>query len=155
PDAIVNICRSGGYYREGGFTLKAIAMLQKISKLDRTNIETAMKLANLSSQQGLLVEARQQYLQVADAYARAGQTRKALEAYQKIADLDPANTAVRMKLGEIYSRERMIEQAHDSFVMAGAEFMRKGDSEQALNANIKAIVINPDSRQGNTAVVTI
>jgi tetratricopeptide (TPR) repeat protein len=154
-DAISNFSRIADSYREGGFTLKAIAMLKKISKLDPTNIETAMKLANLYSQQGLLVEARQQYLHVADAYARAGQTRKALEAYQKIADLDPSNTSVRMKLGEIYSREGMTEQAHEAFIMAGAEFLRKGDSEQALNANLKAIVINADSRQALTAIATI
>ncbi|HSB08563.1 MAG TPA: tetratricopeptide repeat protein [Blastocatellia bacterium] len=154
-DAIANFSRIADSYREGGFTLKAIAMLKKISKLDPTNIDTSMKLANLYSQQGLLVEARQQYLQVADAYARAGQTRKALEAYQKIADLDPSNTSVRMKLGEIYSRESMTEQAHEAFIMAGNEFLRKGDSEQALNANLKAIVINPDSRQALTAIATI
>jgi tetratricopeptide (TPR) repeat protein len=154
-DAINNFSRIAESYRESGFTLKAIAMLKKISKLDPTNVETAMKLANLYSQQGLLVEARQQYLQVADAYARAGQTRKALDAYQKIADLDPANTSVRMKLGEIYSREGMTEQAHESFIMAGAEFLRKGDTEQALNANLRAISINPESRQGLTAIATI
>ncbi|HWP44979.1 MAG TPA: tetratricopeptide repeat protein [Blastocatellia bacterium] len=154
-EAISNFSRIAESYRESGFTLKAIAMLKKISKLDPTNIETAMKLANLYSQQGLLVEARQQYLQVADAYARAGQTRKALEAYQKIADLDPSNTAVRMKLGEIYSREGMLEQAHDAFIMAGAEFLRKGDTEQALSANLKAIAINSESRQGLTAIASI
>ncbi len=154
-DAIINFSRIAESYRESGFTLKAIAMLKKISKLDPTNVETAMKLANLYSQQGLLVEARQQYLQVADAYARAGQTRKALEAYQRIADLDPSNTSVRMKLGEIYSRENMPEQSHEAFIMAGAEFLRKGDAEQALNANLKAIGINPESRQGLTAIATI
>ncbi|HXG67663.1 MAG TPA: tetratricopeptide repeat protein, partial [Blastocatellia bacterium] len=154
-DAIANFSRIAESYREGGFTLKAIAMLKKISKLDPTNVETAMKLANLYSQQGLLVEARQQYLQVADSYARAGQTRKALDAYQKIADLDPANTSVRMKLGEIYSREGMMEQAHDSFLTAGIEFLRKGDTEQALNANLKAISISPDSCQALSAIATI
>ena len=154
-DAIANFSRIADSYRESGFTLKAIAMLKKISKLDPTNIETAMKLANLYSQQGLLVEARQQYLQVADAYARAGQTRKALEAYQKIADLDPANTSVRMKLGDIYAREGMVEQAHEALIMAGAEFLRKGDTEQALNANLKAIAVNPESRQALTAIASI
>jgi tetratricopeptide (TPR) repeat protein len=154
-DAIINFSRIADSYREGGFTLKAIAMLKKISKLDPTNVETSMKLANLYSQQGLLVEARQQYLQVADAYARQGQTRKALDAYQKIADLDPSNTSVRMKLGEIYSRESMSDQAHESFILAGVEFLRKGDTEQALNANLKAIAINPDSRQALTAIATI
>src|SRR5437868_7244145 len=154
-DAITNFSRIADSYREGGFTLKAIAMLKKISKLDPTNIETAMKLANLYSQQGLLVEARQQYLQVADAYARKGETRKALEAYQKIADLDPSNTSVRMKLGEIYSREGFTEQAHESFIMARSEFLRKGDPEQALNANLKAISTKSDSMQALTAIATI
>jgi tetratricopeptide (TPR) repeat protein len=154
-DAIFHFSRIAESYRESGFTLKAIAMYKKISKLDPTNVDTAMKLANLYSQQGLFVEARQQYLQVADSFAKIGQTRKALEAYQKIADLDPSNTAVRMKLGEIYSREGMTEQAHDAFIMAGAEFMRKGDLEQALTANLKAVSINPDSRQALTAIATI
>src|SRR5437764_780235 len=154
-DAISNFSRIADSYREGGFTLKAIAMLKKISKLDPTNVETAMKLANLYSQQGLLVEARQQYLQVADAHARKGETRKALEAYQKIADLDPANTSVRMKLGEIYLREGFTDQAHESFIMAGGEFLRKGDTEQALNANLKAISVKSDSMQALTAIATI
>ncbi|HEY6329018.1 MAG TPA: tetratricopeptide repeat protein, partial [Blastocatellia bacterium] len=155
PDAIQNFSRIADSYRDSGFTLKAIAMLKKISKLDPTNIETSMKLANLYSQQGLFVEARQQYLQVADAYARAGQTRKALEAYQKIADLDPSNTAVRIKLGEIYSREGMVEQAHEAFILAGAEFLRRGDTEQALAANLKALAIRPEGRQALTAIVSI
>src|SRR5262245_35723400 len=154
-DAIKNFSRIAESYREGGFTLKAIAMLKKISKLDPTNVDTAMKLANLYSQQGLLVEARQQYLQVADAFARNGQAHRALEAYQKIADLDPSNTSVRMKLGEIYVREGMKEQAHEAFVTAGAELLRKNDLEQALTANLKAIAINPDSRQALTALATI
>src|SRR2546423_10362627 len=154
-DAITNFSRIAASYREGGFTLKAIAMLKKISTLDPTNIETAMKLANLYSQQGLLVEARQQYLQVADAYARKGDTRKALEAYQKIADLDPANTSVRMKLVEIYLREGFTEQSHESLIMAGTEFLRKGDTEQALNATLKAISTNSDSMQALTAIATI
>ena len=154
-DAIRNFSRIADSYREGGFTLKAIAMLKKISKLDPTNVETAMKLANLYSQQGLLVEARQQYLQVADAFARNNQAHKALEAYQKIADLDPSNTSVRLKLGEIYSREGMPEQAHDAFLMAGTELLRKGDLDHALTANLKAIAINPDSRHALTAVASI
>ncbi|MEW6131422.1 MAG: tetratricopeptide repeat protein [Acidobacteriota bacterium] len=154
-DAIKNFSRIADSYREGGFTLKAIAMLKKISKLDPTSIDTSMKLANLYSQQGLLVEARQQYLQVADAFARSNQSHKALEAYQKIADLDPTNTSVRMKLGEIYSREGLMEQSHDAFVTAGNEFLRKGEFEQALTANLKAITANPESRQALTALSTI
>src|SRR4029450_11270994 len=78
-EAIVNFTKIAENYRENGFTLKAIAMFKKISKLDTQNVEISLKLAALYSQQGLLVEARQQYLQVADVHARNGKTQKALE----------------------------------------------------------------------------
>src|SRR5262249_41146085 len=88
-------------------------------------------------------------------FARSGQAHKALEAYQKIADLDPSNTSVRMKLGEIYLREGMKDQAHDAFVTAGTELLRKNELEQALTANLKAIAINPDSRHALTSLASI
>lgn len=151
-EAIVNFAKIAENYRENGFTLKAIAMFKKISKLDPQNVDISLKLATLYSQQGLLVEARQQYLQVADLHARSGKTQKALDVYQKIADLDPENTAVRLKLAETYLRENLRDQAHDAFVTAGSELIRKGKTEQGLNACLQALQIVPDSKQALTAV---
>lgn len=151
-EAIINFTKIAESYRENGFTLKAIAMFKKISKLNPQNVEISLKLAALYSQQGLLVEARQQYLQVADSYARSGKTQKALEVYQKIADLDPENTSVRIKLAETYLRENMREQAHDAYVAAGAELIRKGKVEVGLDACLQALAINPESKSALAAV---
>ena len=46
-----------------------------------------------------------------------------------------------MKLGDT-TLEKDGEQAHEALTMAGAEFLRKATTEQALNANLKAIAIN-------------
>lgn len=151
-EAIINFTKIAESYRENGFTLKAIAMFKKISKLNPQNVEISLKLASLYSQQGLLVEARQQYLQVADSYARSGKTQKALEVYQKIADLDPENTSVRIKLAETYLRENMRDQAHDAYVAAGAELIRKGKVEVGLDACLQALAINPESKSALSAV---
>lgn len=151
-EAIVNFQKIAESYRENGFTLKAIAMFKKISKLNPQNVDVSLKLASLYSQQGLLVEARQQYLVVADAYARSGKTQKALEVYQKIADLDPENTAVRIKLAETYMRENMREQAHDAYIAAGTELIRKNRVDQGLDACLQALAVNPESKTGLTAV---
>lgn len=151
-EAIINFTKIAESYRENGFTLKAIAMFKKISKLNPQNVEISLKLAALYSQQGLLVEARQQYLQVADSYARSGKTQKALEVYQKIADLDPENTSVRIKLAETYLRENMREQAHDAYVAAGTELIRKGKVEIGLDACLQALAINPESKSALSAV---
>ena len=151
-EAILNFSKIAESYRENGFTLKAIAMFKKISKLNPQNVDVSLKLAALYSQQGLLVEARQQYLQVADAYARGGKTQKALEVYQKIADLDPENTSVRIKLAETYMRENMRDQAHDAYIAAGVELIRKNRVDQGLDACLQALAINPESKPGLSAV---
>ncbi len=151
-EAIVNFTKIAESYRENGFTLKAIAMFKKISKLNPSNVDVSLKLAALYSQQGLLVEARQQYLQVADSYARGGKTQKALEVYQKIADLDPENTSVRIKLAETYLRENMRDQAHDAYVAAGTELIRKNRVDQGLDACLQALSITPESKIALTAV---
>ena len=151
-EAIVNFSKIAESYRENGFTLKAIAMFKKISKLNPQNVDVSLKLASLYSQQGLLVEARQQYLQVADSHARSGKTQKALEVYQKIADLDPENTAVRIKLAETYMRENMRDQAHDAYVAAGLELIRKNRVDQGLEACLQALAIDPESKSALTAV---
>ncbi len=145
-EAIQNFSRIAENYRENGFTLKAIAMYKKISKLEPSNFETSLKLADLYSKQGLIVDARQQYLIVADAYKRNGQTKKALEVLQKIADLDPENTAVRLKLAESYQVEGLNEQAHDAYVYAGQEFAKKGRAPDAISAFTKASLITPSSK---------
>jgi tetratricopeptide (TPR) repeat protein len=150
--AVVNFTMIAENYRENGFTLKAIAMFKKISKLNPQNVDISLKLASLYSQQGLLVEARQQYLLVADSHARTGKSEKALEVYQKIADLDPENTAVRLKLGETYLRENMREPAHDAFVAAGSELIKRGKHSEGLKACLQALEISPDSKDALTVV---
>lgn len=145
-EAIQNFSRIAESYRENGFTLKAIAMYKKISKLEPSNYETSLKLADLYAKQGLIVDARQQYLTVADAYKRNGQTKRALEVLQKIADLDPENTIVRLKLAESYQTEGLNEEAHDAYVYAGQEFFKKGRIPDSISALNKALGITPESK---------
>ena len=110
-EAIHSFLHIAEHYRLTGFYLKAIAMLKKISKLDPNNVDVSLKLASLYAQQKLIVDARHQYLNVAERYIREGQTRDALQIYQKIADLDPENTATHIKLAEALLRESEPEAA--------------------------------------------
>ncbi|MBL8151833.1 MAG: tetratricopeptide repeat protein, partial [Blastocatellia bacterium] len=152
-EAIMNFSRIAENYRENGFTLKAIAMYKKISKLEPSNYETSLKLADLYSKQGLIVDARQQYLLVADAYKKTGQTRQALEVLKKIADLDPENTSVRLKLAESYQVENMYDEAHEAYIAAGQEFLKKGKVSDAIQSYQRAVSINPDSKSAIKAMV--
>src|SRR6478736_5144372 len=75
-EAVTCFLRIAEHYREQEFRLKAIAMYRKIDKLKPRDPDTANKLGELYAAQGLIVDARAQFLIVADGYTRAGETRK-------------------------------------------------------------------------------
>src|SRR5213079_635991 len=126
--------RIGDHYREQDFALKAIAMFKKIDRLNPNDVEIANSLADLYAQQELVVEARAHYLVVANAHAKSGATQAGLEILSKIADLDPQNTDVRLKLAEGYLNEGMTLDAAAAFTQAGNNLNARGALDEALDA---------------------
>jgi tetratricopeptide (TPR) repeat protein len=145
-EAVSCFSRIAEYYREQEFRLKAIAMYKKIEKLKPRDPETATKLADLYGAQGLIVDARAQYLVVADAYTRAGKTKQTLNVLHKIADLDPHNTDVRLKLADGYVKEKMLVDAAKAFSEAANRLLDNGEFEKALGAYSKALELRPNDR---------
>ena len=151
-EAMDQFSRVADSYIESGFTREAIATLNKLIAVDSSNTEIATKLANLYAQAGLPSEARLHYLQIADALTRKGRTLDALSVYSKVVELDSSNTSTRIKLGELYLREGMNEQAYDAFVTAAEHLAGKGENRRALNAYNEALAIRPDSVEVLAAV---
>ncbi|GAC1399209.1 MAG: hypothetical protein NVSMB56_14160 [Pyrinomonadaceae bacterium] len=143
-EAVECFVRVASHYRQQGFSLKAIAMLKKISRLTPDSLELANNLAELYEQQGLIVEARTQYLLIADAHTRAKNTREALETMRRIADLDPQNTEIRLRLADSFHRENMFNEAAEAYADAGGRLLARKDADHALDAFIKAIGLKPD-----------
>ena len=139
--------RIAEHYRDQDFAFKAIAMFKKIDRLQPGNIEIATHLADLYAQQDLVIEARAHYLIVANAHAQAGATQDGLEVLRKIADLDPQNTEVRIKLAEGYLREGMSKEAAASFTEAGHNLLGRGSLDEALEVLGRALKIEPADRE--------
>src|SRR5437763_608476 len=137
--------RVAEHYREQGFTFKAIAMYKKLTRFVPEDHKTALSLASLYEQQGLMVEARQQYLVAAEAYTRAGETREALDVLRRIADLDPTNTQVRLRLADSYARENLPDLAAEAYTEAGERLASRKEFEPALEAFVKALTLKPAS----------
>jgi len=138
--------RIAEHYREQDFRLKAIAMYRKIEKLKPRDPATAKQLAELYSAQGLIADAREQYLVVADAYTRAGESRQTLEVLHKIADLDPHNTDIRLKLAAGYLKENMPTEAAKAYREAANRLLENGQFEKSLDAYSKALELRPHDR---------
>ncbi len=154
-EAIASFMHIAEHYRVSGFYLKAIAMLKKVSKLDSGNINVSLKLAGLYAQQKLIVDARHQYLSVAEHYIREGQSQQALEIYQKIADLDPENTAVQIKLAEAFLRENQNDKAYDTFLLAAGEMRRQNKEQEALQTYLRAIKAQPRGQAALASAVNL
>jgi tetratricopeptide (TPR) repeat protein len=139
--------RIAEHYSAQEFNLKAIAMYKKIERLRPRDPIIAFKLAELYASQGLVHDARAQYLVVADAYTRSGDNKRALEILHKIADLDPNNTEIRLKLADGYLKENMRRESAAAFVQAANRFHQIGSQDQALDAYSKALQLVRDDRE--------
>jgi len=145
-EAATCFLRIAEHYRDQEFRLKSIAMYRKIEKLKPRDAAIAKELGDLYSAQGLIADARAQYLVVADAYTRAGDTKQTLKVLHKIADLDPHNTEVRLKLAEGYLKERMQTEAARAYCEAANRLLENGKAERALEAYTKALELRPLDR---------
>ena len=123
----------GEHYSKQGFAQKAIAIYNKIARIEPNSIDITAKLAELHKIKGSLSEARAHYATVAEHYEKWGRKIEALAMYKQIALLDPNNTEVCVNLAESFLREGQLDDAVESFAEAGARFSRQGNHEEAIN----------------------
>jgi tetratricopeptide (TPR) repeat protein len=142
-EAVSCFRRIAEHYREQGFGLKAIAMYKKIDRLQPNNIEIATFLADLYAQQDMVVEARAHYLAIVEAHNRSGAAQNALEVLRKIADLDPHNTQIRIKLADGYLKQGLKVEAASCFTEAGQSMLARGAFDDALESFGRALEISP------------
>jgi tetratricopeptide (TPR) repeat protein len=135
----------GDAYASQGFTVKAIAMYKKISKL-KPSLESLLKLAELYTQQGLFNDARAQYLQVAEEFLKAGELENAVRIFQKILEMDPENSTMRVKLAEVYVRLGKKNEAWQIFTSAAEAMRAKGSLQGAEEVLQRMLTLDP----GNT-----
>ena len=114
-EAISNYIRAAGIFESSGFALKAIAVFKKILKIVPSRKDIFIRLGDLNYERGLIGNAREDYLAAAKLYSQEGQIREALDVYRKIADLDPANLNVRLKIADIFLKEDLKSEAIEEY----------------------------------------
>jgi tetratricopeptide (TPR) repeat protein len=130
-------------FERAGFALKTIAVYKKILKVDPSNLVVNLKLADLNAERGLTGNAIEDYLKVAKEYGRAGKVQEALEIYRKIANFDPSNTNIRLKLAELSLREKLTVEAIDEYMKVAQIYERNGRTTDASGIYKKILDINP------------
>ncbi len=138
-DEAVKVFRKiADHYARDGFFLKAIAIFKKINKLDPSKLDIYAKLAELYAKQGLAMEAKSQYMVLADYYVKHGDLESATGIYLKIAELDPHSVNVRIKLADLYTQNNQTPQALQEYDRVGRMLLKRGMSSEALQVFKKA-----------------
>ena len=131
------------HYSQQGFTQKAIAIYNKIARLDPDSVEVSAKLAELYRLKGSLSEAKSHYTTLADYYMSKGWRSEALAIWKQIALLDPNNTEVFVKLADAYLHDKDFDNAVEALFEAAMRFSRAGKHEQAKSTLLRALDARP------------
>jgi tetratricopeptide (TPR) repeat protein len=131
-------------YAGDGFTVKAIAMYKKLTKVAPSETDCLLKLAELYSQQGLYNDARSQYVQVADQFIKGGKLEQAAQIFQKMLEFDPENTTMQAKLAEVCMKLGKKEDAREIFYRSAESLYQRGSLEGAEDALGRVLNMDPN-----------
>ncbi len=136
--------RVGESYASDGFTVKAIAMFKKVTKLSPGAPDCMQKLADLYLQQGLYNDARSQLVKLAEHHLRAGDNEQASKIFQKMLDMDPDNSAMQAKLADLYVKMGRTDDARSIFFNAAESQLKRKALEAADQALERVLKIDPN-----------
>jgi tetratricopeptide (TPR) repeat protein len=120
------------HYGKQGFAQKAIAVFNKIARLQPDDLGITERLAELYKQKGSITESKTHYLKLADHYNKQGQKAEALNIWKEIATLDDKNTEVYVFLAKSYLELHETSEAVAAFNNAGRRFAARGMHEDAV-----------------------
>ncbi|MGH7274702.1 MAG: tetratricopeptide repeat protein [Nitrospiria bacterium] len=141
--AIGSYLKAAEAYDKAGFALKTIAVYKKVIKIDPRRIEAYVKLADLHAERGLTGNAIEDYMTVAKHYAREGKVRESLDIYRKIADLDPSNVNIQIKLSELCLKEGLKNVALEGLLKAAQSCSTQGKTNEADDLYTRILEIDP------------
>lgn len=141
------------YYGQQGFSQKAIAVYNKLSRLKPDSLEVSAKLAELYQLKGSIAEARSHYKSLAEQYERKGNKTEALAVLKQIAEIDPNNSEIYLQIAKYSLDANNPDEAASAFIEAGLRLSRKKQYENAISTLNKGLDLRPNDLQGLKGIV--
>lgn len=130
-------------FHSAGFALKTIAIYKKLIKLVPKRLDILVRLANLNAERGLVGNAIEDYLSAAKQYIQDGNVRECLEVYRKIANLDPSNTGIRLKIADLCLKEGLEKDAIDEYLKVAESYRNNNQIREAEDLYDRVLKLDP------------
>jgi tetratricopeptide (TPR) repeat protein len=130
-EAIDLYCQVAEKFSEQGFLPKAIAMYKKVNRLAPQRLDIFERLGELYIEQGLMVEAKNQFQMLAEHYAKSDDIESAIRANQRLSDIDPDDATTRLRFADLLLESGNLEQAMDAYGALGRSLIEREQIDEA------------------------
>jgi tetratricopeptide (TPR) repeat protein len=127
-----------------GFMPKAAALYKKSLKIKQDDEHTLMRLADISTRQGVFVDAKSYYRLIADRRRKKGDQRGADEIVVRIGGVDPSDGESKMQGARAARALEDLQRARELFTEAGDAYEKQKRGPDALAALSEALALDPD-----------
>ena len=131
-------------YTEGSFYLKAATVYKSILRLNPSLTDVNISLSELYEKMGLAQDALYQYQIVANALEQKGDKAGLLKIREKMVQLDPDNTAMKIRLAETYQLQGETEKSVDMYEALAKQLKDSGSADQLIELYNKIISHRPE-----------
>ncbi len=144
-EATEAFAKAANIFREDGFYLKAIGLYRKILNISTSDTDALVALAELNAEKGLVGNANQNLLAVAEKFIKEGAIERAAELYKKVLKLTPSNIDLPIKMTELYLKTGLKKEAVTEYLSIASDYSAKGEYQKAQEFYNKAINIDPQN----------
>lgn len=122
---------------------QALGVFRQILDLAPERYDVHLRTAQAFEQVRRTPEAVALYERVASVYLRSGNTREALQLYERVADLAPRDVSKRLRLAELYSRERRVDEAVQHFELGAGVLWQAGKPQEYIRVAERLLYHRP------------
>jgi tetratricopeptide (TPR) repeat protein len=145
--AVAEYSRIAEHLATEGFLPKAVALYKKILKIRPDDEPAMMELGIISARQGLMVEARSNFLTLAERRRERGDKRGEAEARVRLGDLDSADLETRLIGARARAELGDPKTAVERLKTVAADMQEKGRAADALRLLTEAAQIDPEDTE--------
>jgi tetratricopeptide (TPR) repeat protein len=146
-DAVTAYFQAANLFRVASESLKAIAILKKVVKLDPAQYQAYQDIAEMHAERGLVGSAIADYTALAKLYLKDDRVLDAVALYRTMVSLDPSRLDVTRLLAELCLREHLHDEAAMYYLQLGRLCMQKGQVEEARQVYDTILSFAPENQQ--------